>query len=485
MQEGREVSFQTGKVDYNGQSGILCKFVTVTRGDKKDFYYILNDRKLDNGYYIVSTDLKEAIDPTVSRTRIGLIDKDANIIIPCENKTIKPVEGDCLLVERSIPQSQSVKEAVASRNDPAAATRMVSANASIKDKLNEAMNHSGKFIMNDLLSEGTLCTLEGKNLLNNQYFSFIGITNDSFCCSTNVPSDAVVKVARNGAFLEDEVREDVQATSPVPPLVQPEMSVAKEKIREEVVPTVAPQNTVIETAPLDVSTVSVPKETIDSALNSDVVTNETKATNRVEEEEKVNSSVVPVEENQEKVIPTVNSSENEAISTETIPTVNLEQVVPSASIESNEKVVEDTSNDEKTFSVEASSSKTSVADSQSPEEMDDIVHRVEQVVQDNVQLKSEKEKLTADLQESVAKLNSLSQVEEKIRRLEEENRRLEEENQAHIESEEHMRSQLKKYSTLFQQMEKVLNVDSTNGVDVIDFNSSRSGEDAAVYRKAA
>ena len=474
MQEGREVSFQTGKVNYNGQSGILCKFVTVTQGDKKDFYYILNDRKLDNGYYIVSTDLKEAIDPTVPRTHIGLIDKDANIIIPCENKTIKPVEGDYLLVERSIPQSQSVKEAIASRNDPAAATRMVSANASIKDKLNEAMNHSGKFVMNDLLSEGTICTLDGKNLLNNQYFSFIGITNDSFCCSTNVPSDAVVKVARNGAFLGDAVSEDVQNAAIVPPLVQPDVVAAKEEVREEVVPTVESPKPTVDAAPLDVSAVSVPKSTIDSALNSDTAITETKDTDSVEVEEETTQQVVPVEEKQESVVPeavvpTVDSSENVAASTEAIPTVNLE---PASS-----KV-------EETSPAESSSSEKLVTDSQSPEEMDDIVHRVGQLVQDNVQLTAENEKLTAEnekltaenekltaqIQESIAKLNSLSQDEEKIRGLEEKNRRLEKEN--------------RRYSTLFQQVEQVLNVDSSKGADIIDFNS-RSNEDAVVYRKAA
>ena len=473
MQEGREVSFQTGKVNYNGQSGILCKFVTVTQGDKKDFYYILNDRKLDNGYYIVSTDLKEAIDPTVPRTHIGLIDKDANIIIPCENKTIKPVEGDYLLVERSIPQSQSVKEAIASRNDPAAATRMVSANASIKDKLNEAMNHSGKFVMNDLLSEGTICTLDGKNLLNNQYFSFIGITNDSFCCSTNNPDDAVVKVPRNGAFLGDEAKEEVQAASLVPPLIQPEMPVAKEEAHEEVVPTVASQKPVVETAPLDVSAVPVPKETIDSALNSDAVTDENVAVDQGQEEEKVNSSVVS-----EAVDSTANSSENVDTPTEMIPTVNLEASTPSIPVESKEEVVEDISKVEETSPTVPSNSENPVTDSQSLEEMNDIVYRVGQAVQENVQLKAKIEKLEARIkkleeekQESIAKIDSLSQAEKKIKKLEEEN-------QAHIETEGQLRDQL---STFCQRVEQVLNVVSSEDIDF----SARSSEDAVVYRKAA
>ena len=38
------------------------------------------------------------------------------------------------------------------------------------EALNEAMNHSGKFVMNDLLSEGTICSLKGENLLDNKYY---------------------------------------------------------------------------------------------------------------------------------------------------------------------------------------------------------------------------------------------------------------------------------------------------------------------------
>ena len=136
MTEEKEVKFERGQVsEYNGQSNIFCDFVTVTEGAQQKVYYILNDKKLDNGFYIASTVLKEAIDPTIPRSHIGMIDKMGNIIIPFGNKTIKQVEGNHLLVVRSEPRSQSVIQAVQSRNDPSSAERMVSANASIKEKI--------------------------------------------------------------------------------------------------------------------------------------------------------------------------------------------------------------------------------------------------------------------------------------------------------------------------------------------------------------
>ena len=94
MQEEKQVKFDKGKVSaYNGQTDLYCDFVTVTQGSKQDVYYLLNDRKApnDDGYYIVSTVLKEAIDPNILRTHIGLIDKKGNIIIPFTNKSISEI----------------------------------------------------------------------------------------------------------------------------------------------------------------------------------------------------------------------------------------------------------------------------------------------------------------------------------------------------------------------------------------------------------
>ncbi len=99
------------------------------------------------------------------------------------------------------------------------------------------MRLMGKFILNDLLSEGTVYTLDGQNIFDNQYFSFIGMTDDSFYCSTNVPDDKVIEFPRNVPVMNRDLLESA-------PMVEPEKQV------------------------LDVTNVSVPKEQIDSALNS-------------------------------------------------------------------------------------------------------------------------------------------------------------------------------------------------------------------------
>ena len=144
MQEEKQVKFEKGKVsEYNGKQDIYCDFVTVTEGSKQDVYYLLNDKKLDNGFYIASTVLKEAIDPQILRTHLGVINQKGDIIIPFENKSIKTIEDKYLLVVRSEAKTKSVLDAIASRNDPASAEKMVNANASIKDKLNRIMNGQG------------------------------------------------------------------------------------------------------------------------------------------------------------------------------------------------------------------------------------------------------------------------------------------------------------------------------------------------------
>ena len=136
MQGERQVEFNRGKVAYKGQSEIYCNYAKVVNPNGTEiYYYFLND--LDNGYYIASTDLKEAIDPDIPKSSLGLLDKKGDIIVPFENKLLKVVDDKYLLVVRSEAKTQSVLDAIASRNDPNASERIVNANATIKDKLNK------------------------------------------------------------------------------------------------------------------------------------------------------------------------------------------------------------------------------------------------------------------------------------------------------------------------------------------------------------
>ena len=57
-----------GIYEKNTNNKKMCIRDRVTEGSKQDVYYLLNDKKLDNGFYIASTVLNEAIDPQILRT---------------------------------------------------------------------------------------------------------------------------------------------------------------------------------------------------------------------------------------------------------------------------------------------------------------------------------------------------------------------------------------------------------------------------------
>ena len=204
MHEGRQVVFNKGKIStYKGMSDLYCNYVTITTGNTQETYYQLNNRNLDNDFLIASPLLKEAIDPEIPKTSLGLISKQGNIIIPFENRDIRIIDDKYLLVIRNIAQTKTVLDAIASRDDPNAATRMVDTDNNIKDRINKETHGTGKFLLNDRFSEGTLYTIDGKNILDNKYYSFICMTDDSFYCSVNVADSPIVEVARNAPVFND------------------------------------------------------------------------------------------------------------------------------------------------------------------------------------------------------------------------------------------------------------------------------------------
>ena len=280
MQEEKNVSFERAKVEYNGVPDLYVDYVIVKANGQEVNYYLLNDQRIEKGHglYIVSTNLKEAVDASVPRSHIGIIDDKANVVIPCNNKTVKVIDGKFLLVVRNEPETDSVKEAILASKDQSATEKMVNANATIKDKVNKEMG-SGKFILNDLLSEGTIYSLDGENLLDGKYYSFIGMNDHSFYLATNVSDADVEVVGFDGA------------KNIIPPIVQPDGPVLPALDNAQ---------------PLDVSSVSVPKENIDEALEKapveevPAVENSTAPTPAVEasslETPEVSAETAPVEE---------------------------------------------------------------------------------------------------------------------------------------------------------------------------------------------
>lgn len=326
MQEEKNVSFERAKVEYNGAPDLYVDYVIVKADGQEVNYYLLNDQRIEKGHglYIVSTNLKEAVDASVPRSHIGIIDDKANVVIPCNNKTVKVIDGKFLLVVRNEPETDSVKEAVLASKDQSATEKMVNANATIKDKVNKEMG-SGKFILNDLLSEGTIYSLDGENLLDGKYYSFIGMNDHSFYLATNVSDANVEVVGFDGA------------KNMIPPIVQPDGPVLPALDNAQ---------------PLDVSSVSVPKEDIDEALEKapveevPAVESSTAATPAVEtpivETSEVSVETTPVEEvpavgNATELTPAV-----EASSLET-PEVSAESTLedaPVAEEKSEEKSTE-------------------------------------------------------------------------------------------------------------------------------------------------
>lgn len=315
MQEEKNVSFERAKVEYNGAPDLYVDYVIVKANGQEVNYYLLNDQRIEKGHglYIVSTNLKEAVDASVPRSHIGIIDDKANVVIPCNNKTVKVIDGKFLLVVRNEPETDSVKEAVLASKDQSATEKMVNANATIKDKVNKEMG-SGKFILNDLLSEGTIYSLDGENLLDGKYYSFIGMNDYAFYLATNVSDADVEVVGFDGA------------KNIIPPIVQPDGPVLPALDNAQ---------------PLDVSSVSVPKEDIDEALEKapveevPSVESSTKATPTVEtpivETSEVSVETTPVEE-----VPAVENSTEptpavEASSLET-PEVSAESTLDDAPV---------------------------------------------------------------------------------------------------------------------------------------------------------
>lgn len=229
------MKIQVGQVKYKGRDDYRVVYGTTDDGR---LYYFLDDTVLENGGRIVSTELVEAIDNSVKPSHIGVVNNDGKEIIPCNNKNVKLINNGILLVELSEPQSENVKNTIALRNDPAAATKLVSTPAAIKSKIGSVMSKEGRYVFNDLFSEAYICDLEA-NVLVDGLYSFIAVdsTNQKIYLSKNDVNDNVIEYS----ILPPQVQNDVTPTT--------------------------------DSNEIDVTEVDVPQETVEDALNSSVIPN--------------------------------------------------------------------------------------------------------------------------------------------------------------------------------------------------------------------
>ena len=257
---------QRGQVQYKDRDDYYVTYGVTDDG--KQFYFIDRDvEQLNNGNRIATTELVEAIDEMAKASNVGVIDSEGKEVIPFQHRRIKPVNGDIVLAELATPVGQSVVDAINARNDAQAATTLISTTTAIKDKLNAKMGSEGRFIFNDLFSEATVYDINGNNLVNGEYYSFIGTDNNKLYFSKNTAESEITEYS----ILPPEVQSDVTPTN--------------------------------DTNTINVSEVEVPQEVVEGALNGEVQQNvetpeidipDAETNGTLEENENVATNVEPI-----------------------------------------------------------------------------------------------------------------------------------------------------------------------------------------------
>ena len=324
------MKIQVGQVKYKGRDDYRVVYGTTDAGK---IYYFLDDIALKNGNRIASTELVEAIDNTFKPSHIGIVDESGNEVIPFVNKTVKLISDGILLVEKVEPESDAVKQAISLRNDPTAATKLVSTPAAIKSKISAVMSNEGRYVFNDLFSEAYICDLNAKPLVDGLY-SFIAIDhiNNKIYLSKNNPDEPisefsimptqvnntsvsdnntidVTSVNVSSAAVENALgntqvnnTEEVQAVAtdsiPVAPIVNENVATSDSVVNNTVEDTVSSANGLdASTSQSNVYTPSslATDEVIPPVLPDDLIA-ETQDTNQVAQEEIVNDeAALPVD----------------------------------------------------------------------------------------------------------------------------------------------------------------------------------------------
>ena len=332
-------------VRFQGRDDYVVVYFDVQEGDNKGQYFFLDEGKdrLKNGNIIATTNLRVAIGATKPEELcdIGVISPEGKIVIPFENRKIKVLTDNILLAEPAKPVSENVIKALEDRSNPTEATRLVNAVNTIKGKVSNSVGPDGKFVLNDLCLEGTIYDIDGNNLVDGKYFSFIAMNDNTLCLSTNDPESELVTLPLN-----EEVKEEVS------------------NVEEEALPS---EN-------IDVSEVKVDESVVEDAFKEqEAPVDETIVQEEPVEDEEVATAteepLVNVEESTEEA----STEDTEEKTSEEEPNALKDEVVEDSSPEENKE--EEKSESEETVAEEDSikdASEEETKDEETKEDLEDI-----------------------------------------------------------------------------------------------------------------
>ena len=304
-------------VKYKGRTDYTVEFATI-----EDKQYFVKE-KLNNGSFIATTNLKEAINEEMNPVSYGVIDSEGQVIIPFDKRNIRSIDDKYLIVELSNPVSQDVVDMAALKNDPLATSKLVTIRADLKEKVNTKMaEDEGRFEFNDPCSEATIFDYNGNNLVNNENYSYIGKGNNGFYL-LKLGDDSVYKldlVTNEISNLDQKVDTsvstmDANGVAELPTVGEDEEVVSTEApveevtASEEVVPTEAPVEEV--TASEEVAPAEAPVEEV--ATSEEVAPAEAPV-----EEATASEEVAPVEAPVEEIVPITEEKTEDLVSEDII-----------------------------------------------------------------------------------------------------------------------------------------------------------------------
>ncbi len=427
-------------VKYQGRDDYRVVYFDVQEGNESTKYFFLNEGKdrLKNGNIIATTNLKVAIGANKPEelADIGVVSPEGKVVIPFNNRKVKVLNEDTLLVEPVTPVSEKVKKAIEDRSNPTEATRLVTAANTIKEKITQNIGAEGKFVFNDLFSEATIYDIDGNNLVNNEYFSFISVSDSKIALCKNDPEEEVVSLAlgeeKVEEVAEDNVEENVEEVTPEN--TEENLDVSNVNVdenvvedafnsQEEVLDESNTEEEVVEEATTDEVT-----ENVEDNSNEEVVENHEEET--VEDTNELEESVdSEVEENIEDDLVEEDVNDNaSAEEVEEMPNVDLVQFTPQQLVETDEDDMDMTEDTVDTDDMQDLEEKETVDDSY--ENFGDVVEDTQVDVSDATEAAAIVDKLVNKMRSLEDHNNNLeeelNETKEKVSQLTMDNRKLEE-----------------------------------------------------------